>query len=111
MSPEEIDHDRQFSEYGVDSIIGVDLINVINEALGLTLRTTALFDYGNVKELAQFICDEHGPQLTKLLFANEHAAYPPENDDIDLALLERLASGDVGADQAYKILETHYGEL
>jgi len=111
MSPEEIDHDRQFSEYGVDSIIGVDLINVINEALGLTLRTTALFDYGNVKELAQFICDEHGPQLTKLLSANEHAAYPPENDDIDLALLERLASGDVGADQAYKILETHYGEL
>jgi acyl transferase domain-containing protein/acyl carrier protein/SAM-dependent methyltransferase len=105
MSPAEIDHDRQFSEYGVDSIIGVDLINVINTALGLTLRTTALFDYGNVKELAQFICDEHGHAIAAV--AND--ATP--QDTPDLALLEKLASGEIGSEQAYQILETHYGQL
>lgn len=118
MSPGEIDHDRQFSEYGVDSIIGVDLINVINTALGLTLRTTALFDYGNVKELAQFIYDEHGKQLAET-FMRDHqttaatraAESPQAETNIDLTLLEKLANGELGSEQVYQILETHYGQL
>lgn len=109
MTREEIDHDRQFSEYGVDSIIGVDLINVINTTLGLTLRTTALFDYGNVKELAQFIYDEHGKQLTVQSATTTESAQTEDN--IDLTLLEKLASGEIGSDQVYQILETQYGQL
>lgn len=105
MSVSEIDHDRQFSEYGVDSIIGVDLINVINSALGLTLRTTALFDYGNVKELAQFIYNEHSEQL-----AVSSKSAESENN-VDLALLEKLANGELASEQVYQILETHYGQL
>ena len=109
MFPREIDHDRQFSEYGVDSIIGVDLINVINTTLGLTLRTTALFDYGNVKELAQFIYDEHGKQLSAQSAATTQSTQ--SEDNIDLTLLEKLASGELGSEQVYQILETHHGQL
>ena len=118
MSPAEIDHDRQFSEYGVDSIIGVDLINVINTTLGLTLRTTALFDYGNVKELAQFIYNEHGKQLTSAFARSRGTATTAQTDPsshaedhIDLALLEKLANGELRSEQVYQILETHYGQL
>ena len=118
MSTGEIDPERQFSEYGVDSIIGVDLINVINESLGLTLRTTALFDYGNVKDLAHFICTEHEPRLDGSHASDHHnpsvigdvAIGPSFGDsDSELILLEKLAGGELGTEQVYQLLEASYG--
>ena len=40
---EEIDVDDSFSDYGVDSIIGVNLVQTINHALGIELQTISLF--------------------------------------------------------------------
>ena len=120
MLPEEIDRERQFSEYGVDSIIGVDLINVINSSLGITLRTTALFDYGNVKELAQFICAEHGTLLRRadveqpassLAISEELPDVQETESDDDLTVLEKLASGELSAEHVYQMMETNYGHL
>src|SRR5262249_18733533 len=48
-----------FSEYGVDSIVAIKLINVINKKCQLTLRTTALFDNNNIKQLLHYILREH----------------------------------------------------
>jgi acyl carrier protein len=58
MSPTEINLEKSFSEYGVDSVIGITLINKINEAFDITLSTTALFNYVNVKALSDYIYDE-----------------------------------------------------
>ncbi|MBU6399042.1 MAG: SDR family NAD(P)-dependent oxidoreductase, partial [Verrucomicrobia bacterium] len=55
MKPDDIDPESAFSEYGVDSIIGVDVIQKLNAGLEIELRTTALFDYPNVSSLAGFI--------------------------------------------------------
>ncbi|MGI6668752.1 MAG: SDR family NAD(P)-dependent oxidoreductase [Acetivibrionales bacterium] len=50
-----VDAGRQFSEYGVDSITGLELVNRINKVFGITLRTTVIFDYGNASDLANHI--------------------------------------------------------
>jgi polyketide synthase PksM len=50
-----ISQDAPLAEYGVDSIIGVDLIRTINETLQIELETMALFEHSTVDQLAQYI--------------------------------------------------------
>ncbi len=55
----QIQNDRSFSEYGVDSISAVQLVNCVNRRYAITVETTALFDYNNVNELTQHLIQEH----------------------------------------------------
>ena len=59
FSEEEISDEMLFSEYGVDSIIGVKLINRINDTLGILLKTTVIFDHPNLKALSDYIYSTH----------------------------------------------------
>ncbi|MEU5718132.1 SDR family NAD(P)-dependent oxidoreductase [Streptomyces sp. NPDC020403] len=52
--------DDAFMDYGVDSIIGVRLIQELNRALGTDLSTTDLFDHGSVSRLTRHIVDHAG---------------------------------------------------
>ncbi|MFF2910651.1 beta-ketoacyl synthase N-terminal-like domain-containing protein [Paenibacillus sp. NPDC057934] len=47
-----IDPDDAFSDYGVDSVTGVQLVQSINKALQIELENTDLFDYNTVNQLA-----------------------------------------------------------
>jgi acyl carrier protein len=58
-----VQEDCSFAEYGVDSILAVSLVNLINERFGLRLQTTVLFDYNNVTQLARHLIAEHKPAL------------------------------------------------
>ncbi|HYI12098.1 MAG TPA: SDR family NAD(P)-dependent oxidoreductase [Thermoanaerobaculia bacterium] len=51
----DVDPDRRFSELGVDSIPGVDLVKRINETLHTELPVTVLFDYPSVRQLARHV--------------------------------------------------------
>lgn len=48
----EVDPQKRFSEYGVDSILSVELIGRLNKALDLKLKTTVLFDFSSIQDLA-----------------------------------------------------------
>lgn len=74
----DIQSDRPFSEYGVDSIIGVELINGINAALGVSLKTTDLFDYGTVNQLSDIIVQRFGQQLQPESVAADPVPPAPE---------------------------------
>ncbi|MDP4536966.1 SDR family NAD(P)-dependent oxidoreductase [Alkalimonas collagenimarina] len=52
---ESIDPTEAFSDYGLDSITGVNVAQTISTELGVDLNTTALFDYVNVEQLAQYV--------------------------------------------------------
>ncbi|XYH98676.1 SDR family NAD(P)-dependent oxidoreductase [Sorangium sp. So ce1128] len=67
MGADAVDVDRQFAEYGIDSILGVDLISAINKRFGITLRTTALFDHSTARELSRFIERQHGAHVAAAL--------------------------------------------
>ncbi|MDT3429273.1 NADPH:quinone reductase-like Zn-dependent oxidoreductase/acyl carrier protein, partial [Paenibacillus forsythiae] len=80
MDEARIRDDRSFSEYGVDSIIAVNLVNRINKAIGITMQTTILFDFNNVEQLAAFIIREY----KAVLVAQLQVKYPkdePEGED------------------------------
>ena len=59
LTPEEVEPETSFAEYGADSIISVELVRRINDAFGIELKTTALFNYATVRELAAYIRLEH----------------------------------------------------
>ena len=74
--------DDAFMDYGVDSIIGVRLIQEINRELGTDLSTTDLFDHGSVSRLARHIVDAHRNRVAASLpdvqrFAPEELASHP----------------------------------
>jgi acyl transferase domain-containing protein/acyl carrier protein len=52
VRPEELSLDTPVGEYGVDSIVAVELIEHINRAFGAQLRTTDLFNYGTLGAVA-----------------------------------------------------------
>ncbi|MGE0415881.1 MAG: SDR family NAD(P)-dependent oxidoreductase, partial [Acetobacteraceae bacterium] len=64
LTPEEVEADTSFSDYGADSIISVDLVREINAALGIELKTTALFNYSTVRTLAGYIASEYADRFT-----------------------------------------------
>ena len=55
--------DEIFSDYGIDSILGVQLVNIINKKMDIELQTTVLFDYSTVERLSKHIIKNYGPSL------------------------------------------------
>src|SRR5207244_5826895 len=55
MDAATIPGDAPLADYGVDSIIGVNLVRTLNEALNIELEPTKLFEYSTVDQLAQYI--------------------------------------------------------
>ena len=52
-----IPSDAPFTEFGVDSIIGVNLVRTLNETLGIEIPLEALFERTTVAQLAEFIAE------------------------------------------------------
>ncbi|HEY2322106.1 MAG TPA: SDR family NAD(P)-dependent oxidoreductase [Thermoanaerobaculia bacterium] len=65
VASSEIDVDRRFNDLGFDSILGVDLVKRVNEALGCELPVTILFDYPSVRQLAAKL-DERGAAVIEV---------------------------------------------
>ncbi|MCG6895376.1 MAG: SDR family NAD(P)-dependent oxidoreductase, partial [Desulfobacteraceae bacterium] len=55
--------EKPFSEYGVDSILAVKLINRVNDSLGILLKTTAIFDHPHLQALCEYIYSAHREQF------------------------------------------------
>src|SRR5262249_54269676 len=49
---------RPFTEFGLDSIVGVEWVKAINKQFGTAIAATRVYDYPNVRELAAFLADE-----------------------------------------------------
>jgi len=60
MNPSAVDLSGRFMDYGVDSILGLDLINRLNRRYGLELNPTVVFAYPTVRDLARHLAENHG---------------------------------------------------
>ncbi len=76
---ERIRDDHGFSDYGVDSIVAVGLIQSINRRCGLAMSTTVLFDHPNVERLLLHILSAHpaAPALSSPGAAADPASETP----------------------------------
>ena len=63
IAPDALDPSVQFSDLGMDSLIGVRFIDEIGERLGIRLNRAIIFDYSNVDRLTQYAIDTFGGQI------------------------------------------------
>jgi rhizoxin synthesis polyketide synthase RhiC len=55
--------DTPFSDYGVDSIVGVSFVQRVGAALGISLNSAILYDHTTIEGLSAFISASYGDQL------------------------------------------------
>jgi acyl transferase domain-containing protein/NADPH:quinone reductase-like Zn-dependent oxidoreductase/acyl carrier protein/SAM-dependent methyltransferase len=67
MDVARIEDDRSFAEYGLDSILAVNLVNMINDRFGFRLPTTVLFDHNSVDSMVGHIIADHKTALSDQL--------------------------------------------
>ena len=58
MDAKDIDIDKPFMELGLDSIVGVEWVKVINKKYALNVQATRVYDYPNIRDLATFLLGE-----------------------------------------------------
>jgi acyl transferase domain-containing protein/enoyl-CoA hydratase/carnithine racemase/acyl carrier protein/NAD(P)-dependent dehydrogenase (short-subunit alcohol dehydrogenase family)/SAM-dependent methyltransferase/ribosomal protein S18 acetylase RimI-like enzyme len=58
-----IDPDIPFSDYGIDSILGVSFINQINTALSISLNTAVIFEHSSVNRLSRHVVGAYQVQI------------------------------------------------
>jgi len=58
LDEDAIDDDRSFIDLGLDSIVGVEWVKMINKAYGLEISATRVYDYSNIQALARFLQGE-----------------------------------------------------
>lgn len=56
------DLDASFLELGINSVLAVELVEALNQKLGIELGVEVMFDYKNMRELAQFIFKQYGAE-------------------------------------------------
>jgi polyketide synthase PksN len=64
LSPDEVEPEGSFADYGADSIISVELVRRINARFEIDLKSTSLFNFATVRELARFIEIEFTDRVT-----------------------------------------------
>jgi acyl transferase domain-containing protein/acyl carrier protein/SAM-dependent methyltransferase len=87
------DRDTPYTEFGVDSILAVEIVDRINERLGIALRATDLFNYPTIAK------------LTAHIEAHTATATPLTGDAAVLDILQRLADGSLDAETAGRRVE------
>ncbi|TAN51285.1 MAG: SDR family NAD(P)-dependent oxidoreductase, partial [Methylococcaceae bacterium] len=60
IDPEELNVDMPHAEFGLDSILGVEVVSRVNRLGGFELSATDLFNYPTIRELAGYIVASRG---------------------------------------------------
>jgi acyl transferase domain-containing protein/acyl carrier protein len=63
IRPADIDADRAFSDYGIDSILGVEFIQRVNKNLSIGLNTAVIFEYPSLGRLSRHVTGTYREQM------------------------------------------------
>ena len=91
-SPDAIDPDGNFKDIGFDSLGAVELRNTLNEATGLRLPATLVFDYPSAAAVAEYLRSQVG-----------EVAAPRSPVDEEIDRLEALMSGIEADDEKERV--------
>ena len=70
VTPQDILVEEQFVDLGIDSILGVQLVNQINQHFNEhLLSTSAIFDYPSIQQLAEYIAEQFPDEETSSVIA------------------------------------------
>ena len=114
----EFDPATAYTDFGVDSILSVEIINRLNDILSISLRATDLFNYPTIRELAAHITEAFGhtikssthPQRRHTVAVRSiDAQYQHPRYDEMLEILQAVRSGTLDTDEADRLLEACHG--
>lgn len=74
IDPDLIDYDASFADYGIDSIMGAELVQSVNAILHVELETNHLFDYGSVEKLSHYVLSVWGAAIAAQLTQTRYTA-------------------------------------
>ncbi|MCP5004987.1 MAG: SDR family NAD(P)-dependent oxidoreductase, partial [Planctomycetes bacterium] len=63
VASETLDPDVAFSEYGLDSILGVNFIDQVNDRLLITMNTAIVFEYSSLERLTNHVMTTYKDQI------------------------------------------------
>lgn len=84
----EVDNGRPFAEYGINSVLAAELINKINDKLGVHIEVVQLFSYVNIEHLAEHILKQMGGEKGLMSLFQQL-----ENGDLSVGQAELLLGG------------------
>ncbi|KAF7771534.1 rhizoxin biosynthesis, polyketide synthase / nonribosomal peptide synthetase RhiB [Pseudoalteromonas citrea] len=80
---DELDLDESFADYGVDSILAIQMLDDINETFALSLPATLLFDYPSISTLSNYIATEHHTHLAQFIKSAKNDTAHVSNTEIN----------------------------
>lgn len=105
VDPVTIDMNEPYNSYGVDSILGAECVNSINQILHVTVNTTELFNRTDIVQLAEFICEQYYDDLMQ---REDVKSFVNENEIS--SMLSQYQNGEIDIDELLNELEIEYGE-
>ena len=104
LDPGEIDEDDRFSDLGLDSILGVEWIRVLNKRYGTNIEATTLYDYPTLREFADWMQKNQIKKKTASAKEEEALALsPPTLDEI----LQKVEQGALEVTEAHVLLQKY----
>ena len=91
MKPTEIDRRASFSDYGIDSLIGLKILDDLNRKLELNLQVQTMFDHSNLRDLTQYLAQTHPEVIERIIGVQKPMDCSLKRDDQKPPVLERFA--------------------
>ncbi|MCP5007528.1 MAG: SDR family NAD(P)-dependent oxidoreductase, partial [Planctomycetes bacterium] len=88
VAQETIDRDVTFSEYGLDSILGVNFIDQVNDRLSITMNTAIVFEYSSPERLTNYVLTTYKKQIEAQI-RDQMDQNVTSNDENQTLLLEK----------------------
>ncbi|MBO1583289.1 PfaD family polyunsaturated fatty acid/polyketide biosynthesis protein [Bacillus sp. XF8] len=103
LDSSQINEDIHFSELGLDSILGVEWIRVLNKRYGTTIEATTLYEYPTLREFAAWM---QGNQVTQNIPSNveEALTLPPPTLE---GILQKVEQGVLEVTEAHVLLQKY----
>lgn len=122
----EVETRKKFIDMGMDSVIGMELVNKLNQRYSLKISATRLYDYPNIVELAKYVHDtlihrgDGGKSPLRDAHAPDDKSVPATREPIRTTdsltdqlrdVLKRVTADALTVDDAEQLIATTLGSL
>ena len=95
IDPNRIRPETPFAKYGIDSIVQVNVIRELEKVTG-GLPKTLLFEYGNIKELTDYLVKHHGDSFGETFRVENNQGAGGQNSEVSQPKTGEVVKKDYG---------------
>ncbi|HKR65096.1 MAG TPA: SDR family NAD(P)-dependent oxidoreductase, partial [Thermoanaerobaculia bacterium] len=103
MRVDDVPRETPFADYGMDSILGIEMIERVRKALGVDIRATAIFDYPSVRKLASHLAPL-GPPASAPAGTATSRRRPDDDDSVAIIGFSGRFPGAANSDEYWRNL-------